>query len=277
MVYNYFRAIKRKLFNNGVFWSGDYKQWDEAQKKCSGYSEELILEKVKAAALAVKRGEASYERDSVLFYKPQIAEQLVSSLLNIAGENNGHLNILDFGGSLGSLYYQNREALASHCQFTWNIVEQAHYVRSGKQYFADAELNFFDTIHECLSNGPLNVVLAACVLQYIKDPYYWMEQFMNTGAKYIILDRMGFIESTDDVLTIQKVPPTIYEGSYPCYFFNKQKVLSFLEKKGFILVTEWPDHITAAVKVNGKNCYWSTLVCKKNVLIDHPSEITIDA
>ncbi|HRP59240.1 MAG TPA: hypothetical protein PK833_02995, partial [Vicingus sp.] len=52
-------------------WTGNYKSWEEAQKKCSGYDSEIIFNRVKNALLKVKSGEAVFERDSVIFYKIQ--------------------------------------------------------------------------------------------------------------------------------------------------------------------------------------------------------------
>ena len=50
-----------------LIWSGDYKTWEDAQARCTGYDSEIILDKVKNSLLKVKNGEAIYERDSVLF------------------------------------------------------------------------------------------------------------------------------------------------------------------------------------------------------------------
>ena len=47
--------------------------------------------------------------------------------------------------------------------------------------------------------------------------------------KYIIVDRTPFIEG-DDRITIQKVHPSIYNATYPCWFFNKKKFIEYLSK-----------------------------------------------
>ena len=266
LVYKYLRALKNKIIPGNVVWQGNYKTWEAAQRHCSGYSEDIILEKVKSAALTVKSGEACYERDSVLFYKPQIAEELVSILLQVPVRLGSSLNVLDFGGSLGSSYFQNRSALTMHRALQWNIVEQEHYVNCGKEYFETDELHFFNTIEECADKQSINVILAACVLQYIPNPYQWIDKFMGLNSDYIIFDRMGFIDNVEDVLTVQTVPPSIYKGSYPCYFFNKEKVIKKMEQSGFSLLKDWGDQITSPVKVNGKHCKWESLVFKRESL-----------
>jgi hypothetical protein len=50
--------------------------WEKAQKKCSGYDNSIIVNKVKDAVLKVKSGEAKFERDSVLFDEIYLFEPL---------------------------------------------------------------------------------------------------------------------------------------------------------------------------------------------------------
>ena len=70
-----------------------------------------ILDKVLAATLKVKQGQAVFERDSVLFDEIEYSWPLLAGLMWAAASNGGKLNVLDFGGALGSSYYQNRKFL----------------------------------------------------------------------------------------------------------------------------------------------------------------------
>jgi len=101
-----FRIYKNKAAKYG-FW-GNYPDWEAAKKASAGYDSEIILKKVTDALLKVKDGEASGERDSVLFDKVQYSWPLLAGLLWIASRNNNRLTLLDFGGSLGTSYFQNK-------------------------------------------------------------------------------------------------------------------------------------------------------------------------
>ena len=57
--------------------------------------------------------------------------------------------------------------------------------------------------------------------------------------KNIIIDRTGFLEGSLDRLTIQNVPPHIYEASYPAWFFSRSKFKSLMLASGFNLNAEW--------------------------------------
>src|SRR4051812_13912686 len=48
-------------------YSGDFSSWQDAAAKSGGYDTDAILQRALQAALAVKNGEAAFERDSVLF------------------------------------------------------------------------------------------------------------------------------------------------------------------------------------------------------------------
>lgn len=147
------RVLRGKLRNNSYGLSGYYHTWGEAIHNSTGYDSEIILEKTKTALLKVKNGEAVYERDSVLFDKVQYAWPLLSSLMWVAAQAKGKLNVLDFGGSLGSTYFQNRAFLRRLSDVRWNIVEQPKYVEMGKKWFEDDHLKFYLRIEDCLWGG----------------------------------------------------------------------------------------------------------------------------
>lgn len=71
---------------------------------------------------------ASYERDSVLFYKKEYSYHLISFLLKAYIED-GELNVLDFGGALESSFFQNRDMLIDNIKnLNWYTVEQDNFV-----------------------------------------------------------------------------------------------------------------------------------------------------
>ena len=215
---------KKKKQSKNEIWSGDYLSWEEAQIKCTGYDSDIILEKCKESLLKVKNGEAVYERDSVLFDTIQYSWGLLAGLQKAALESKGRLCVLDFGGSLGSTYYQNKEFLDKIENLEWNIVEQKHFVDCGKGNFENEELKFYHSIDECLSKHKCNVLLLSGVLQYLSDINYWLDKLNNSGITYIIIDRTTSIPLDRNIMTVQQVPSSIYNASYPCWFFNQEYI-----------------------------------------------------
>jgi len=212
-------------------WFGNYSNWSDAKIKCTGYDDSDILEKVKNSVLKVKNGEAIYERDSVLFDEIQYSQPLLDAFKTIAKENNNELNIIDFGGSLGSSYFQNRSFLTDLKTFNWNIVEQPHFVDCGKQFIEGDQLKFYYNIEEALKENKPHILFLSSVIPYFEYPYELIEKCINYGFDYIIIDRTAFIESEKERITVQIVPEFIYKASYPAWFLNEQKFVNAFSSK----------------------------------------------
>lgn len=247
------KSMEMKVSQYG--WSGNYNNWEDAKKNCSGYESDIILNKVKDSLLKVKNGEAVYERDSVLFDEIQYSWSLLAGLQRASLENDGRLCVLDFGGSFGSTYFQNKGFLCSPNDLQWCIVEQANFVNCGKRYFEDEKLMFYYTIEECMSKHKPNVLLLSGVLQYLEKPYEWVDKFVGLGIPYIIMDRTSFVEYDSSILTVQNVPNSIYQASYPAWFFNKPEFLSHFT--GYSLLAIFESYCDGRIILNNKlNAEW---------------------
>ncbi|MBC7747652.1 MAG: methyltransferase, TIGR04325 family [Methylotenera sp.] len=221
-------------------WFGDYPSWEEAKNDTSGYDSNVILEKVKNSLLKVKNGEAIFERDSFIFDEIQYSWGVLAALSLEASKNKGKLEVLDFGGSLGSGYFQNRQALQHLESLHWSILEQDHFVDCGKENFENEQLSFFHDYEEFSSKRPKpNVLLLSSVIQYLEEPFPILTKLLSYNISTVVIDMTTFIEGDGDMITIQKVPPHIYEASYPTRFFNKEKLINFFVQHGYQKMGEW--------------------------------------
>jgi putative methyltransferase (TIGR04325 family) len=254
------KNIKPENKTNAI-WYGNFLNWTDALKNSAGYDSELILRKCKESSLKVKNGEAIYERDSVIFDKIQYSWGLLAGLQKAAIENHGALNVLDFGGSLGSTYYQNKSFLNNLRNIKWNIVEQKHFVECGKEFFESTNLNFYENINDCLKINKPNVLLLSGVLQYLERPDEWIKTFNNLDIKYIIIDRTAFIQGEKDIITIQNVPESIYLASYPAWFFNQEKLVKRFTN--FTVVSEIDNSFTDNALIHNKKAKWTGMILKR--------------
>ncbi len=217
-----------RLLRPGLRYVGDYQSWAEARAASSGYDSSLILEKVSASCEKVIAGEAAFERDSVAFETPEYNWSLISALLLAAGglREGEPLRVLDFGGSLGSSYYQNRKLLPSDLGLRWMVVEQDAFVERGAARFSNAELSFRKSIEDC---GAPDVVLLCSVLQYLPEPWRVFESLLKLEPSFLYMDRTPFIVGgSADRLCVQHVPPSIYAASYPAWIFSKASLAAHL-------------------------------------------------
>ena len=234
----------RKIGSLFYGWHGNYSSWATATKKCGGYNSDLILEKVLVSSLKVRDGNACYERDSVAFDKIEYSFPLISELMFIASKNDNKINVLDFGGSLGSSYFQNKMFLDTFKEYNWCIVEQANFVKAGKENFANNNLHFFYSIDECFSSYTIDVVVLSSVLQYLEKPYELLDELFAKNPNYILVDLTRLVHTGKDRLTIQTVAPWIYKAKYCSWFFDEDKLLNYFLKH-YKLVNEYviPENI----------------------------------
>lgn len=253
----------RPLLGRSIYFKGVYPDWAAAAAQATGYDAGQILEHAKKARLRVEAGEAAYERDGVIFDETQHVFPVLSALLRCASEHANRLSVLDFGGALGSSYFQCREFLAVLDHLHWGIVEQPHFVDCGRQYFENPQLQFFDSIASCNAWQTPNLALLSSVLQYVSAPYVVLDELMQRGLQYIVIDRTPFSDAAEDCITVQYVPPKIYPASYPCWIFSRSKFMAKV-LAGYELVASLVNEEGAAHA--GSSCFnFEGMILRKRV------------
>lgn len=230
-------SLYQRVFEPPVF-SRPYATWEAAQRASTGYDADAVIERVRVAATAVKAGRAAYERDGVTFDDIQYAWPTLASLMWVAARTGGRLSLVDFGGALGTSYFQCRKFLAGLSEVRWNVVEQPRFVEVGRRDVADERLAFFPDVDSALATGPCDAVLLSGVLPYLERPYELLELLSARGFRWIVIDRTPLLESGDEYVTVHHVPEHIYRASYPAWFLNRRRMLQFLSGE-HTLVEEW--------------------------------------
>jgi putative methyltransferase (TIGR04325 family) len=213
---------------------GDYRTWAEAQRASSGYDQAAILERVVHATREVEAGRALWERDGELFHAPEVNRPLLDAL-QASRPPGERLEVVDFGGALGSIWRQHRRELGD---VRWRVVEQSHYVAAGREFASDT-LSFHESMADALAQGPAHVLLFSSVLQYLPEPRRVLAEAAAAGAGSLIVDRTGCIAAPESRLVVQWTPPALGGGSYPCWLFSRTELLAPLAS-AYALHAEWP-------------------------------------
>ena len=231
-----------------VSFRGRFPDFKAAYEICGeGYGSDSIFEKVTNAALAVKSGRAVYERDGCVFYKAEYYLQLLSVLYEVFMEF-GECKVIDFGGSLGSTFFQNKEKLIRFIpQISWNVVEQRHFVEWGKNNLEDEHLKFFylmDEVDRC------NCVLFGSSLQYLEDYHIYLKQIADRDIRYLIIDRLPV--SNETWISIECVHEPIYEACYPLYIICENELIREICSLGYQLAVMWIKDASEAWQLDRK-------------------------
>lgn len=238
----YLPAVLRRWvlrWREGRLYRGDHASWASARAAAGGYDDAEILNKAVAATREVRDGRAVWERDTVLFHEAAAHEPLLAALRAVARETDGRLSVLDFGGALGSTWWQHRPWLAELAEVRWSVVEQPGFVAAGRSEFTVGALRFYETVDACFEAEWPNVILLSSVLPYLEQPHELLAGLAARGCDWIIIDRTGFTSRGRDWLTVQHVPASFYRASYPCWFFDRPRLLAPFAA-GWRVVAEWP-------------------------------------
>lgn len=223
--------LLRRLTRLFYGWSGHYASWSEAVRHSDGYDRTNILEKVKMATTAVVKGEAVWERDSVLFHTKTYNFELLTAILYIRHKHQTPIDIIDFGGALGSLYHQHQSIIDENIVRTWNVIEQPGFVEAGCKEFQNQRLKFYSSPDECMLISSPQLMILSSVLQYLPEPKEFLNKVLELEIPYLYFDRTAFSNLTNDRLTVQKVHPSIYKATYPCWFLSYNSFIKFMASK----------------------------------------------
>lgn len=239
-----------------VRFEGDYSSFAEAKQASTGYDAPAILARTREALLKVKRGEVKWERDAMVSDSDELPWQFLAVLLRIATVKEARvLRVIDFGGSLGSLYFWCKHFLPPQLSLSWHVVEQPEHVKVGRKEFENHELTFDYTVEDVLrryrASDEIDLLVLSGVLQCLPDPEEFLRQVVQWKIPRVLLDRTP-LWAKPSRLTVQRVPPEIYDASYPAWFLCQERVLSLLADR-YQVVCRYPDR--EYWEIDGENVY----------------------
>lgn len=217
---------------------GEFATWEEAKAGSRGYSDPDIAQRVAYGTIEVLAGRKAYERDSITFETRQYAFPIATALL-WASSVQRNLNVLDFGGGLGTTYFQNRPFLQAVPHVNWAIVEQQTFVEQGKHLLSDGQISFYSDMREGLAKERPDIVLFSSSLQYVERPYDILEAVKASKVSMLVFDRTLFSSGQHDVLTRQYVSADIFSAVIPTWIFSESKFLNFMASS-YTLVSKFP-------------------------------------
>ena len=199
---------------------GTYASFDDALKECTGYETQSIIDATLGRTLAMRPSTKITALDIRQLAALQHAQRYL-----------GRLRVLDFGGAMGGLYFRIGSLLDIE---KWTVVDVPGTVNAAARLARDA-LSFSSSLVE---QHP-NIVLASGSLQYTRSPYEEIAKLKALGARYFVADRIPILQRAR--LTVQRVPPEIFEASFPAWFFGPEFTDAFSDMK---LALEWelPEH-----------------------------------
>jgi putative methyltransferase (TIGR04325 family) len=191
------------------------------------------LEETRAPSWEKERHKAilrGAERDGFILPAPEFQFPVIAGILRSALQNENEINILDFGGSIGSVYFQFKSFFPFGTNIRWNIVELPETVEHGRKHFENNELYFYYSIDECLRNTNPKIVLLSGVLQCLEAPDAVLRKCGEIGASTLIIDRTTCSESVEDRLAVQIITSPGRYFEYPLWILSESRLIGELSK-----------------------------------------------
>jgi len=129
---------------------------------------------------------------------------------------NKELNILEIGGACGAAYLDVRHFLPSRVR-CWHILETPAMAASGKKFFQDEALKFFENLEHAVSGirGGRDLLIAQGVLQYLRDPIKTFRDLLKLDFEYIYITRTIVGENLSHPIITQQVVDLSQHGPGP--------------------------------------------------------------
>ncbi len=268
LLINNFKALSRNKVI-GYYFSGPYKSWEDACVESTGYDDEEIITSSIRALKNVLNGVSRYERDGFNVDEIQTSWPLVTTILHSAIKRGNKVHVLDFGGALGSLYFQLKEYLTDIEFLKWSVVEQPSYVKAGLENFVDKRLNFYTQISHCLSDREKpDIIILSGVLQYLDNMDKYLKGIIDLCSDYIIIERTGFVLDSHPLVLIQHIDTENYKASYPVWFFNERLFLDkFLDY--YDVLAQYASSAENDLTYRNKQLYWKSFLLKRKKNVDN--------
>jgi len=226
--------IINHILKRNIKIKGNFNNWSLAVQSSGTYNDKKIFDKTKNSFLKVIKGEVIYERDSVLFYHKKLNLPLISLMEKVRKKKkNRSLKVLDFGGSFGSTYFQNREYFSDSTKYVWDVIEQKKIVNfANKKKIKIKNLFFYESLPRYIKKNKPDVVLFSSVLHYLEFPFLLISLLKKKNIKCFIILKTPFFKNKSEI-KIQVNPSYIYKASYPIRVFNEHSFKFFFRMSNY--------------------------------------------
>jgi putative methyltransferase (TIGR04325 family) len=237
VIYFYLNRIVRRNFIHRFKFG--YDTWKSAAEFSGSYENPSIVGKVRRATLDQVENKVKFSMDGFGMDKIHYSWPVTASLMCIQNIDN-RISVLDIGGGLGTLYFQNiRFVEISGGVFEVCVLEQDKYCRVADEVLSHYPIKFVRNLQELDPNFHPNIIHFGSSIPYIENINEIILEVLTLNPQYILIDRTPMSSLDYDIYSIEYPPPHLYgKISYPLRILSQK---NFFNKyfKDYEVIEEW--------------------------------------
>lgn len=221
---------------------GPFSTWAQAAAHASGWDSPEITAFTLATARKVRDSELAFERDGIGYDTISYSPALLSALL-LGAARYDSFDVIDFGGGLGSNFYQHRRFMSHLGQRLrrWRVVERPIFAEIGEKEFTTERLCFYDRLPPDTGNC---VFLFTGSLHNLPEPFSALDD-AAASSDIIALDRVRISSDDTNHIFVQRPDPGLYyAAAFPIWCLSRKHLVEYLARHDFSLVEHFPDRVT---------------------------------
>jgi len=208
-------------------WSGIYSSFEEVPVVGAGFDGRRFAEQTHTATRLL----IEETRMQVLPKHTTCQDSLLPLVSALAGQHNGSVNILDFGGGTGAAFVHVLASVPSWLEIKFDVVETASACELGQQLFAnESRINFHTTLPE--RDNHFDLVHISSALQYVTDYRTTLVDLCSFKAEYFLLANL----SASAIPTYATAQRVYKDMVVPYWFLNLDEVIDILASESYRLL-----------------------------------------
>jgi putative methyltransferase (TIGR04325 family) len=214
---------------NFAIWEGVYGEWADAPVIDGAFDSSKWLDDQASAA----RLELVELLDNCGSISPNAKthDYILPTVLAMAGNDNGNLKVLDFGGGLASSYLPLVASLPDGDAVEFHVVESQSICEKGREVFPENMKLFFHT--DLPSDGHYDVIHAGRSFQYVDDWRGLLSSFASLTPSYLVLAGV-FAGDIEPYVSVQNY----YGYKIRVRFLNLPELIREADLLGFRLLSK---------------------------------------
>ena len=207
-------------------WDGVYPHLRDVPADGSTYDDERRIGEM----LRFAQGALAKQRGGI---DPELWHDALAVLAGLIAAERGAVEVVDFGGALGTAYIHLLTSLPHGAQIAFRVIDQEKMCAAGRHLFEGDARIAFDTSLDSVRAAP-DIVYANSVLPYIEDYAALLKKLAGLGARYLLVARLA----GGSYPTYATRQLNLKGQVLPYWFHNTEEIKGILRSSGYALAYE---------------------------------------